>query len=87
MFIKFNILKSIYNYFPYLSGMIDEEIITIDNFLSIVLNKRSCEIESSDHNKVISFISLKNDKSKLSRCTPGVWKFTGNLKSCKLFIK
>jgi hypothetical protein len=57
--------------------MIDEEIITLDNFLSIVLNKRSCEIVPNDHDQVISFISLKNEKSKLSRCSPGVWKFTG----------
>jgi hypothetical protein len=58
--------------------MLDEEQVRADCFLSIALDKEVYELTEADYNMKLP-IKLLNENTKLTNCSPGVWKFTGNL--------
>ncbi|RNA18150.1 putative methyltransferase TARBP1 [Brachionus plicatilis] len=68
-------IETIYYWLPYLSGLIEEELVKKENFLSIVLDKSVFDLTEQDNSLDVS-ISLKSPHSTLKNCSPGVWKFS-----------
>ena len=76
--IYFNNLKTVYYWLPYLSGLIEEELVKKENFLSIVLDKSVFDLAENDFTLDMC-VKLSSKDCKLKNCSPGVWKFTGKL--------
>jgi tRNA G18 (ribose-2'-O)-methylase SpoU len=67
-------LDTIFNIFPYKSGIIEDELVTADQFLSIVLNKSIFNLKQTDY-ELNWLIKLKNKNENLNQCTSGIWRF------------
>jgi hypothetical protein len=61
---------------PYLSNLAEEEIVSVECVLSIILKKSVNELKELDFEIELP-IKLRNLQSKLPNCSPGFWKFTG----------
>ena len=69
-------IETIFFILPSLYGVNDDELIQVDSFLSIVLDKQLFEIQSFDYELDIGLpIRLKNIDSKLITFSSGQWKF------------
>ena len=68
-------IESIFNIFPLKSGIIDDEIISPEAFLSIALNKSVFSLTPNDYTSLKLPIRLLNSNNKLTQCTSGVWRF------------
>ncbi|CAF0769437.1 unnamed protein product, partial [Brachionus calyciflorus] len=68
-------IETIYYWLPYLSGLIEEELVSKENFLSIILEKPIYELTRADFELKFG-LRLYNHDSKLKNCVPGVWKFS-----------
>jgi hypothetical protein len=64
--------------FPYLAGIIEDELISVDNFSTIILDKPLHELKEFDLQRLQQSLPLKlsNSNTKLAECLPGMWRFT-----------
>ena len=70
------VVKVIYNVFPSLCGLIEDELVDSKLYLSLVLHKHKYELAAQDFEMKLP-LRLDNPSSSLLKCTPGVWRFTG----------
>ena len=73
----FNIFfKTIFYWLPYLSNIIEEELLKPETFIMLTKNKRRHEIKELDFDLDLP-LKLRHGVTKLKSCMPGVWRFTG----------
>lgn len=63
-------LETIFYWLPYLSGLVEDECVSIECLL------RCVNLTQNEHRLPIS---LKNERTTLMNCPIGMWKFTGKL--------
>lgn len=73
-------VETIYFIFPSLYGIIEEELITVEAFLSIVLDKQMSEIKSFDCELDIGLpMRLRNVTHNLAKNSSNTWQFPSKL--------
>ena len=77
-------IESVFNIFPLKSGIIEDEIISPESFLSIVLNKPVFSLTPNDYVGLKLPIRFLNSNTKLKECTSGVWRFIAYKDEIKL---
>jgi hypothetical protein len=73
----FCFLKTILFWFPYLCGMIEDELIHADLFRAISLRKQIFDINKSDIELFKIPLKLSSKETHFQKCQIGIWKFTG----------